>query len=474
MSFAATSLAAVVDHLVRREDAIMARLNDFLRYRSVSTDAAYADDMKRTQAFLRDWLEGIGLRHVQLLDGGGHAAVYGEWLGAKGAPTLLIYGHYDVQPPDPLDKWVSDPFTPTIRNGRLYARGASDVKGSTTIAIETIAAFLAVTGGCPVNVKLFLEGEEETGSPSLNAIIDRYGDLLKADAMISADGGRSSADVPTINVGARGIAKLELSLRTAAKDVHSGRYGGAIRNALHELAALIATLHDAGGAIAVPAIRALMPPLSPEARAHAAALPFDEKAFLAGVGALEAGEPGYSIRERLTLLPAIDVNGMWGGYTGAGSKTVIPDIAHAKITMRLSPGIDPQAALRALKDHLRAAVRPGVTLEFHGSDEGTPASDISSTHPLVRAARAVLKRETGQEPVEVRLGATVPITAIFRARLGIETLMFGMSLPDGDVHAPNEFMPVDAIRLGLRWWPALLAELAAYRPADFAKTHGAN
>ncbi|WP_038365520.1 M20/M25/M40 family metallo-hydrolase [Bosea sp. UNC402CLCol] len=457
----------VVDHLLQRHDAVLDRLTAFLRLPSVSTDPAYAEGMAATRAFLLDWLAEIGLSDVQLLDGGGHPAVYGAWLGAPGAPTIIVYGHYDVQPPDPLALWRTPPFEPTIQGGRLHARGASDVKGSTTIAIETVAGFLAVHGGCPVNIKLFLEGEEETGSPSLREIVRRYGTLLQADAMISADGGRASPTVPTINVGARGLAKLELIVRSAEKEMHSGRYGGAVRNALHELAAIIASLHDANGAIAIPALMEALPPPSAQDRRDAAALPFDEAAFVADVGGIAAGEPGYSLRERLTLRPAIDVNGMWGGYTGAGSKTVIPDEARAKVTIRLAPGQDPEQAIQALQDHIRSVARPGVRIAFAGIGGGSPASTLAGHHPLVQAATRVLQRVWQRDPVHVRLGATVPITAIFKELLGMDTLMFGLNLPDEDVHAPNEFFHLDSIALGLRSWPLLLQELATFAPEEF-------
>jgi len=461
------SLINVVEYLSSRHDQNLARLDRFLRFRSISTDSAYAADMQKTNEFLIDWLTEIGMDKVQLLDGGGHPAVYGEWIGNPKAPTVLIYGHYDVQPPDPIELWDSDPFEPVVKGDRLYARGASDVKGSTVIAIETIAAFLSVEGACPINVKLFIEGEEESGSPSLNGIIDRFGALLHADAMISADGGRASVEEPSINMGTRGLVKVGFSVRTARKEVHSGRYGGAIRNALHELSSLIAGLHDADGAVAVPTIREMIRPMSQAECDNTSELPFDEIAFLADIGAVGAGEPGYSIRERLTLKPAIDVNGMWGGYIGKGSKTVIPEIAHAKITIRLSPGMDPEAVKAALQDHLHKACSPGVELVFSDSDKGSAAYTLRPDHPLVWAADAVLQRETGKVPVQVRLGATVSILAIFHKRLGMESLMFGMNLPDENVHAPNEFFRLSSISLGLRWWPALLQELAFFQPQDF-------
>ena len=267
---------AVVARLERDYDAILERLKAFIRLPSVSADPAYAQGMHDTRDFLMARLRELGLENVQLLDGGGQPAVYASWTGAPGKPTLIIYGHYDVQPPDPLDLWKSPPFEPTIRDNRLYARGASDVKGTTLIAIETIGAFLAEHGACPVNVKFFLEGEEETGSPSLIPIVDKYRDLLRADAVLSADGGRQSAEIPAINVGARGIAKLEMTLRTASKDLHSGRFGGATRNALHEIAKLIATLHDEQGRIAVEGFDADAMAMTNAQRVETAAFPFDK------------------------------------------------------------------------------------------------------------------------------------------------------------------------------------------------------
>lgn len=458
----------VIDALLARQESVMARLNALLRFQSVSTDSAFNPEMARTRDYLCDWLRANGMKDVQLLDGGGHPAIYAAWQEAgPEVPTLIVYGHYDVQPAGPEDLWRSPPFEPTVVGDRLYARGASDVKGSTVIAIETLAGYLAVHGRLPVNIKLFLEGEEESGSPSLGRIIEKHGDLLQADGMISADGGRASPDTPTINVGARGLTALEFEIRTADKEVHSGRYGGAIRNALHEMARVIASLHRPDGSIAVKALRAMATVPADAERSNAAALPFDERAFVADVGAIGAGEPGLTTRERLTLFPAIDVNGMWGGYTGEGGKTVIPEVAHAKITVRLSAGIDPDAARAALRAHLEAACSEGVAIRFAVGHSGAPASDIAPSHPLVQAARRVLRAETGQEPVLVRLGATVPITAVFSRALGMDTLMFGMNLPDEDVHAPNEFFHLESIPLGLKLWPALLAELAAFTPTDF-------
>jgi acetylornithine deacetylase/succinyl-diaminopimelate desuccinylase-like protein len=459
--------AAIAETLAAQADAVRARLEALIRLPSVSTDPAYEPGMRATRAYLLNWFREMGLEEVQELDGGGHPALYGSWTGAPGRPTLLIYGHYDVQPPDPLDEWSSPPFEPTERDGCLFGRGASDDKGSSVIAIAAVAAYLQQAGACPVNVKLFLEGEEEVGSPTLPAIVAKYGHLLRADAMLSADGGRASATVPTINVGARGNTGFEVKLTTAAKDLHSGKYGGAVRNALHEMAKLVASLHDAEGRIAVAAYLDAVAPPGSQTRHDTAAFPMDEDAFCAEVGAAPLGEPGYTLRERLTLRPSIDVNGMWGGYTGVGAKTVIPREARAKMTMRLVAGQDPAEARSLVQAHLRAQCPPGVRLEFSTQGGGSPASSLPHGHPLVRAGSTVLEQLLGQRPVPVRLAATVPITALFKRLLGIETLMFAFGLPDEDVHAPNEFFRLSSIPLGLRAWVMLLEELGRVDPAAF-------
>lgn len=460
----------VIRYLDGQHETILERLKAVLRLPSVSTDPAYAEGMAATRAHFLQRLQEIGLDNVQLLDGGGHPALYGAWTGAPGAPTFIIYGHYDVQPPDPLELWNTPPFDPTVRDGRLYARGASDVKGSTTIAVEAVAAFLAVTKHCPVNVKFFLEGEEEIGSPSLRRIVERHRDLLVADGMISADGGRGSINVPTVSVGNRGIASLEVKVRTAVKDVHSGRYGGAIRNALHELAALMATLHDAEGRIAVPAFMAEVPKLTAQQRQDTAALPFNHAAFYAGIGGSLYGDSAYTVRERLTLQPTVEINGMWGGYTGPGSKTVIPCEAQAKITMRLVPGQDPDKAAVAVRRHLEAQCQPGVTLVFSEISGGSPAFSLAPDHPLLAVAAAVVERTTGRRPIPTRAGGTLPITSIFKEMLELDTLAFGFAMPDEDAHAPNEFFRISSLHDGLRAWPPLLAELARYKPGDFHRS----
>lgn len=457
----------VIDHLDARQPEIVDWLKAFLRIPSVSADPSFAPHMHEARRFLLERLQRIGLSGVRLLDGGGEPAVYGEWNGAPGQPTLMVYGHYDVQPADPLDQWHTPPFEPTEVGGRLYGRGTSDVKGSTAIALEVIASFLAVQGRCPVNIKVFLEGEEETGSPSLRTIVERHRALLQADAVLSADGGRASADVPTINTGARGNAQLEVRLRTAHKDLHSGRYGGGVRNALHEMARLVASLHHPDGGVAVEGFHDGTASPTERQRADTAAFPYDEAAFFSDVGGSAHGEPGYTARERITLRPALDVNGLWGGYTGGGGKTIVPCEAQAKLTTRVVAGQDPRAVIHAVLHHLQRHCPPGCTLDVVAINDGSPASTLAPHHPLVSAAEAVLERESGLRPIHVRLGASVPVTAIFKEMLGIDTLMFGFNLPDEDVHAPNEFFRLASIRQGTRAWTLLLAELAKHPPASF-------
>ncbi|PWS37191.1 dipeptidase [Falsiroseomonas bella] len=459
----------VITRLLEQREAILERLLTLIRFPSVSTDAAFAEGMRGAREFLLARLRAIGLEDVRLLDApGGQPAVFGAWTGAgPDKPTIMIYGHYDVQPADPLELWHSPPFEPTIRDGRIYARGASDVKGSTTIAIETVAAFLAVEGGCPVNVKVFLEGEEEVGSPSLPALIEANRDLLAADAMLSADGGGAAGKAPVLNIGCRGIASLQFSLRTASKDAHSGKVGGALRNALHEMARLIATLHDEQGRVMVEGFEAGATPVTNALRMEAASLPLDEAAWYAQFGATPFGDPAYTVRERTTLRPTVEVNGMWGGYTGEGGKTVTPAEAHAKLTMRLVPGQDPAAAQAAVKAHLERHAPKGVALDFQYRPGGTRAYTLGADHPLRAAAAAVLRREKGGEPAVTRLGGTVPITTMFQERLGMDSLMFGLASPDEDAHAPNEFFRLSSLDEGLRLWPLLLAEIGRMRAADF-------
>ena len=448
---------AALDWCLGHEDRLLESLETYLRLPSVSTDGAYEDGMEAARAWLEAHLGEIGFGEVRRLDGGGHPALFAERLDAPdGAPTLLVYAHYDVQPPDPVDAWTSPPFEPTVRDDRLYARGASDDKGPALIALHALAGFVATEGRLPVNVKLLLEGEEETGSPSLPRILSDHAELLAADAVLSADGARWRADLPSVNVGSRGNGGLGLTVRTAAKDLHSGRYGGAVANALHAMAELVAGLHDTDGRVAVDGFHDGIEMPSDDERAAMSQIDFDETAWLDAAGTRAAGEAGFTTLERLWLRPTLEVNGMWGGYTGRGAKTVVPREAHAKLTARLVTGQDPIHVEACLRRHLEAVCPAHATLEIEDQHGWTGAYTLPGDHWLLRAAETALERTTGTRPVRVRIGATLPLMRVVRDALGIETVTFSFSTADEDYHAPDEFLRLASVREGLAAWAALL------------------
>jgi acetylornithine deacetylase/succinyl-diaminopimelate desuccinylase-like protein len=459
----------VLSQLLAGPEAFVGRLAELVACPSVSTDPAYAAGMAAARAWWRGRLAAMGFQHVGEVEAGGHPAVVARWHGAGAdAPTILVYGHYDVQPPDPVEAWHSPPFALTARGGRLHARGVSDDKGPSLLALEALGAFLAVEGGLPVNVSVLLEGEEEIGSATLGRILEAQREALAPDAVLSADGARWRADMPTMTVGTRGLAALNLTLRTAAKDLHSGRYGGVAPNALHAMARLLASLHDTGGEIAVTGFGDGVPPVTGAQRAALARIPFDVTAHDAAIGIAPSGRGAAEFLERLWLRPTLDVNGMWGGYTGAGGKTVIPAEAHAKLSMRLVPGQTPAAATAAVTAHLRAHCPPGATLEVQPTRDGSLATYLEGDHPLLLAAEAALRETTGCAPVRVRMGATLPLVDLVNRVLGLGTVMFSFATADEDFHAPNENWRESAIEEGFAAWVALLRRLEGSRKADFA------
>ena len=457
----------VLTHLKSETPAIIERVLELVSIPSVSTDPAYGEGMEAARVLLAGRLTAMGLANVQRLEAGGNPALYGEWLGAPGRPTLLVYGHYDVQPPDPTELWHSPAFEPEVRDGRIYGRGVSDDKAPSSIAIETIAAFLAVEGRLPVNVKILLEGEEEVGSASLPAILANHRNLLAADAVLSADGARWRPDLVTVNVGSRGNAGFEFSVTTADKDLHSGRYGGAVANALHVMAGLVAGLHGPDGAVAVDGFYDGVAEVSNAERATLADIPFDEAVFLDAIGGVAEGEAGYTALERLWLRPCLDVNGMWGGYTGPGGKTVIADRAHAKLTLRLVPGQDPEAVSGLVQAHLKRVCPDGVRLDFDDERGSSAAYEVPPTHPLLLAGEDALEQTVGEKPRRVRIGATLPMSDMIRRELGLDTVMFSFSTADEDFHAPNEFFRLSSIDQGLAAWTALMRRLGETDAADW-------
>ena len=457
---------AVLDHLLAGREGFVARLGELVACPSVSTDPAYAEGMAAARGWWRARLAALGFADVAEIGAGGHAAVTARWHGAGAdAPTLLVYGHYDVQPPDPVEAWTSAPFTLTARNGRLYARGVSDDKGPSLLALETLGAFLAVEGRLPLNITVLLEGEEECGSASLARILDQNHDWLAADAVLSADGARWRADMPTMTVATRGNMAMEIALRTAAKDLHSGRYGGVAPNALHAMARLVATLHDEDGNILVDGFAEDALPAS---AAGLEKIPFDVAAHDASIGIAPSGRDTATFLQRLWLKPTLDLNGMWGGYTGAGGKTVIPAEARAKISMRLVPGQDPKRAAAAVAAHLRAHCPKGAALAVTIARDGSLATAVPDRHPLLLAAESALESTTGRAPIRVRMGATLPLTDIVKRVLGLDTVMFSFATADEDFHAPDENWRESAMPEGFAAWVALIRRVGALTRADFA------
>ena len=408
---------------------------------------------------------------VEVWDTPGHPAVFARWDGAV-APstgggsgrrplTALVYGHLDVQPPDPLDAWRTPPFELTEVDGRLYGRGVSDDKASMLIPILVAEAFFASGERPPVNLRFLFEAEEEVGSPNLAPLVAARAEELACDVVLSADGGMWRADLPTLVIGARGMTTLELTVRGAAKDLHSGRHGGGVANPLHAVAELIASLHD-GGRVAVEGFYDGAQAPDPATLAALEALPFDERAYLEEVGAPAAvGEEGYTTLARQWYRPTLEVNGLYGGYQGPGSKTVLPSEAHAKLSCRLVPGQDPHAVAAKVRRHLESHRPPGVSLEIRGPGAGAEAYRVAPDHWAVRAAADTLAEVFGKQPALVGMGGSIPITATFRRALAADTVFFSFSTGDEDIHAPNEFYRPERFRLGLQAWARLWRRLAA-------------
>lgn len=449
-----------LDPVLARLEAWHARILDelkqFAAIPSVSTDPAHAMDLQQAAAWVGAKLTAAGPFTVRALPTGGAPVVYADWLGAPNAPTILVYGHYDVQPADPLDKWITPPFTPTLRDGRLYARGVSDDKGPMLIPIKVAEAFFGEKKALPINVKFMLEGEEEIGSKHLEQFVTQHREMLMADVVISADGAMWRIDEPSITVANRGLAALELTLTGPAKDLHSGRHGGSVANPLHALARLIASLHEPDGRVAVAGFYDKVRELSPAERSDIIRLPFDERAYLQQVGAAAAtGESGYSTLERQWTRPTVEVNGMWGGYQGPGSKTIVPSEAHAKITCRLVPDQDPDEIVSLVKRHLERHAPAGVRLSFIDTGPGARPASIARNHWVVKAAEVALERVYGVKPLIVRMGGTVPVAEIFQRVMGLDTVYFSFSTGDEDFHAPNEFFRVHRLHEGLAAWAHL-------------------
>ncbi len=439
----------------------LAEFLELLRIPSISSLPAHTTAVQAAAEWVAARLARAGLERVEILPTGGHPVVYGEWLHAPGKPTVLIYGHFDTQPVDPLELWTHPPFTPVVEGDRIYARGASDDKGSMFATILAVEALLQAEGALPLNVKFLLEGQEEIGSPQLPAFMAAQRARFACDLAVSADGGQWAEDQPELTLGTRGLCALQVDVTGSAADLHSGIYGGTVQNPIHALVAILAELHDEQGRITVPGFYDQVHVLSEAEKAAIAAVPFDAEAYVRRLGVPELfGEAGYSTLERAWVRPTLEVNGIWGGFTDAGMKTVLPAQAHAKITCRLVPHQEPGRIAQLVAAHVMRLAPPGVKVEVTIMQNAALPYVVEANHPGNVAAYAVLEELYGKPPYLTRSGGSVPLYNLFREHLGVSTVTFGFGLPDENIHSPNEFWRVSSFRRACVAYAMLLHELA--------------
>jgi acetylornithine deacetylase/succinyl-diaminopimelate desuccinylase-like protein len=453
----------VLKEIESARDRHLEELKEFLRIPSVSTDPQRRADVARCADWVAGQLRSVGMQRVEIHPTRGHPIVYGEWLGAKGAPTLLIYGHYDVQPVDPIDLWESGPFEPTIRDGQIYARGAVDDKGQVLIHLKAAEAHMKAGGGLPVNLKFLIEGEEEVGSEDLDPFIHEHRELLRADAVVISDTSMFDRDLPTITYGLRGLAYFQIDVEGPNTDLHSGSFGGAVANPAAVLAKMLTDLKDARGRVAVPGFYDDVVPLSEEERRAYRQLPFDEERYKKGLGVSNlSGEEGYSTLERVWARPTFEVNGLLSGFTGAGAKTVLPARAMAKVSMRLVANQDPEKIAGLFETHLRAIAPSTVRVKLSRMHGGRPCL-VPMRHPAVQAAARALEKGFGRPPVYIREGGSIPVVATFSEVLKVPTVLVGFGLPDENAHAPNERFDLSNFRRGIVSIAHLYDEVARAR-----------
>ena len=446
-------------YATQEKERFQSELFDFLRIPSVSAKSEHDGDTRRAATWLAENLSRAGL-DVELLETPKHPVVLGEWRGAGGdAPTVLIYGHYDVQPAEPLEEWSSPPFEPEVRDGKVFARGSADDKGQIFMHVKALEAALVDGGTLPVNIVLLAEGEEEIGSPSLVPFVEKYKERLAADVVVISDSAMFEEGLPSLLFSLRGLAYFELRARAARTDMHSGAYGGAIPNPGTALARIIASFHDADGRVAIEGFYDDVLEWDAETRAQITSLPFDENHFRLGVGATAlAGERGWSVLERLWIRPTCEVNGFLTGYTGEGAKTVLPAKAMAKVSFRLVPDQQPENVRKLLEAHLAEVTPPGIEIELLEHHGGRPwKAEVGSR--LFEAAAAALEEAFGTRPVLAGEGGSIPIVVEFERILEAPALLVGFALPGANMHAPDEWFPLENFEKGIGALVRLYREL---------------
>jgi acetylornithine deacetylase/succinyl-diaminopimelate desuccinylase-like protein len=450
----------VIDFINVNRDRYVEELKALLAIPSISALPQHAADVKRCADWCADEMRRIGLQNVRLIDTPGNPVVYGDWLGAPGAPTILFYGHYDVQPVDPLELWESPPFEATVRDGEIYARGSADDKGQVFMHFKAVEAHLKQNRRLPVNIKFILEGEEEVGSVNLDDFIRAHKDELGADVVVISDSPMFARGVPSICYGLRGLVYFQLDLRGSSTDLHSGSFGGAVANPAMVLAQALSQMKDRGGRIKIPGFYDEVVPLREEERKAWASLPFNEKQYKKDFGIPKLfGESGYTTLERTWARPTFEVNGLLSGFTGEGAKTVLPAVAMAKVSMRLVPNQSPDTIARLFEEYVKKVTPKTVELKVTRMHGGKPWM-TSYDNPFVQAAARAIEKGFGQKPVLTREGGSIPVVSTFQEELGLPSVLFGVGLPDENAHAPNEKLDVANFHGGVIAAAILYEEIA--------------
>jgi acetylornithine deacetylase/succinyl-diaminopimelate desuccinylase-like protein len=453
----------VVDFINVNRDRYIDEMKRYLAIPSISALPEHKADVRTCAEWTADEMRRIGLQNVRLEETPGHPVVYGEWLGAPGAPTILFYGHYDVQPVDPLHLWTSPPFEATIRDGEIYARGAADDKGQVFMHFKAVEAHLKQQGKLPVNMKFLIEGEEEVGSANLDNFIQSHKDLLKADVVVISDSPMFDRGIPSICYGLRGLAYFQIDMRGSKSDLHSGSFGGAVANPGMVLAQVLSQMKDKSGRVKIDGFYDDVVPLREEERAEWAKLPFNEKKYRQELGAPKLfGESGYTTLERVWARPTFEVNGLLCGFTGEGAKTVLPAVAMAKVSMRLVPNQDPNKIAALFEEYLQKVTPKTVELKLtrmHGGKPWMTAFD----NPYVQAAGRAIAAGFGQRPVFNREGGSIPVVSTFQEELGLPCVLFGVGLPDENAHAPDEKLDLGNFHGGVIASAYLYQEIGALK-----------
>ncbi len=462
-------MESIMNYVEANRDRNLKELFEFLEIPSISTTKEHAADVQRCAEWVADHMRRVGMQNVQMFPTAGHPIVYSEWLGAPGKPTVLFYGHYDVQPPDPVNLWTSPPFEPTIRGENLYARGSADDKGQVFIHLKGVEAYMQNEGGLPCNLKMLIEGEEEVGSANLETFVKEHKELLNADLVLISDSSMFAKGIPSICYGLRGLAYMEVEIVGPNRDLHSGSFGGSVHNPIQALTEMIASLHDRNGKVRIPGFYKDVQPLTKKERRAFKKLPWNDKNYARDLGVKALyGEKGFTTLERIWARPTLECNGIWGGFIGDGAKTVLPAIANAKISMRIVPDQDPKKIERLFERHIRKIAPKTVQVNVKALHGGKPAiTPIDS--PGVRAAVAALEKAFGKKPLYQREGGSIPIVVQFKEILGIDTVLLGFGLPDENAHAPDEHINLDNFFGGIRTSVYFFHELPQYLKNGRAK-----